>query len=117
LVWAAVGGLGGVGALTRYLLDAAVSARTGGRFPAGTLAVNLTGAVVLGLLAGLALHGRALLLAGTALIGSFTTFSTWLFETHRLAEDGERRAAVANVAVSLVLGVLAAAAGRRLGGG
>ena len=43
---------------------------------------------MLGLFAGLALHGDALLLAGTALLGSYTTFSTWMFETHRLAEDG-----------------------------
>ena len=90
--------LGGCGALARYALDAVVSARAGGRFPAGTLAVNVSGSVLLGLLAGLALHGDALLLAGTALLGAFTTFSTWMFETHRLAEDGEGLAAALNVA-------------------
>jgi CrcB protein len=115
LLWAGVGVLGGCGALARYALDAAVSARTGGRFPAGTLAVNVSGSVLLGLLTGLALHGDALLLAGTALLGAFTTFSTWMFETHRLAEDGEGRAAALNVAVSLGLGILAVLVGRWIG--
>ncbi len=117
LVWIAVGALGGVGAIARFALDALVSARTAGRFPAGTFAVNLSGAVLLGLLAGLALRGDALLLAGTALLGSYTTFSTWMFETHRLAEGGQGRSAVLNVVASLVLGVAAAALGRWIGGG
>ena len=70
-----------------------VSASTGGRFPLGTLIVNLSGALVLGIIVGLALHGNAYLLAGTAVIGSYTTFSTWMFESHRLAEDGADAAA------------------------
>lgn len=116
-VWLGVGALGGAGAIARFLVDAVVSARTAGRFPAGTLAVNLSGAVLLGLLTGLALHGDALLLAGTAVLGSYTTFSTWLFETHRLAEDDERLLMAVNVAASIALGVGAAALGRLIGGG
>ena len=57
-------------------------------FPWGTLAVNISGAFALGLVAGLALHGDALLLAGTSLLGSYTTFSTWMLETYRLGEEG-----------------------------
>jgi CrcB protein len=117
LVWVAVGVLGGVGAIARFSVDALVTAHTAGRFPAGTFVVNLSGAVLLGLLAGLALKGDALLLAGTALLGSYTTFSTWLFETHRLAEDGQGRAALLNAVASVVLGVAAAALGRWIGGG
>jgi CrcB protein len=116
LVWVAVGVLGGLGAIARFLVDGAVSVRTGGHFPAGTLAVNLSGAALLGLLTGAAVRGDALLLAGTAVLGSFTTFSTWMFETHRLAEDGERAAAVVNVVGSLVLGFAAVALGRWIGG-
>jgi len=85
--------------------------------PAGTLAVNLSGTVVLGLVVGLALRGDALLLAGTATIGSYTTFSTWMFESHRLAEDDRRSTVAVNVLVSLFLGVGAAALGRVLAGG
>jgi CrcB protein len=116
-LWAGVGVLGGAGALGRVLLDGVVSQRGGGRLPVGTLLVNLTGAAVLGLLTGLALHGHAYLLAGTAVIGSYTTFSTWMFESHRLAEDGWLALALLNVAASLVLGLGAAELGRLAGGG
>lgn len=116
LLWTAVGLLGGAGSIARFLLDGAVSARTRGRFPAGTLAVNISGSILLGLLAGLALRGDALLLAATATLGSYTTFSTWMFESHRLAEEGQGRLLAANIAGSLVLGVGGVALGRALGG-
>ncbi|MGI8712722.1 MAG: fluoride efflux transporter CrcB [Solirubrobacteraceae bacterium] len=114
-VWAGVAGVGGLGALARFLLDAAIAGRAGRTFPFGTLAVNLSGAFVLGLFTGLALAGNALLLAGTATVGSYTTFSTWMLESHRLAEDGDSRLAMINVAVSLLVGVGAAALGRLIG--
>jgi CrcB protein len=116
-LWLAVGVLGGAGAIARFVLDALVSTNAGGRFPLGTMLVNLSGALVLGLLVGLALREHAYLLAGTAVIGSYTTFSTWMLESHRLAEDGRRWLLAANVVLSLLLGVGAAALGRLLGGG
>ncbi len=85
-------------------------------FRSGTLAVNASGALVLGLLAGFALSGEALVLAGTATIGSYTTFSTWMLETHRLAEDGQSRGAALNVIVSVIVGFGAALLGKWLGG-
>src|SRR6201999_2430934 len=100
----------------RFLVDGLLSARSSGRFPLGTLAVNLSGAVILGLLWGLELSPGAALLGGTAAVGSYTTFSTWMFETERLAEERQRARATANVVVSLVLGVAAAALGRLIGG-
>jgi fluoride exporter len=117
LLWLGVGVLGGVAAIGRFLVDAAVSAFSGGRFPLGTLVVNVSGALLLGLLVGLALGGDGYLLAGTAVLGSYTTFSTWMFESDRLVEDGERWLLAANISLSLVLGVGAAALGRLLGGG
>ncbi len=114
-VWLAVAGLGGVGATVRFLLDGFIAGRLGRGFPFGTLIINLSGALLLGLLTGLALRGSALLLAGTATLGSYTTFSTWMLETHRLAEDADLRGAVVNVAASVVLGVAAAALGRAIG--
>ena len=115
VVWLGVAGLGGVGALLRFRLDAAVQSRVGGDLPLGTLVVNLVGAFCLGVLAGLSVTGDALLLAGTATLGSFTTFSTWMLETERLAEEGEGRLAAANVVFSLVGGLAAAILGRLLG--
>jgi CrcB protein len=116
-LWLAVGALGGAASLARFLLDGVLSAAGSGRFPIGTLAVNLSGTVVLGLLVGVGLHGDAYLLAGTAAIGSYTTFSTWMLESQRLAEDGARWIAALNLVLSLVLGVGAVALGRLLGGG
>jgi CrcB protein len=115
LVWIAVGCIGGVGALARFALDAAISERWGGLFPLGTLGVNASGAFLLGLVTGLALHGDALLLVATGGLGSYTTFSTWMFESHRLGEDGELRGLFANVAISLAVGLGAVALGRALG--
>ena len=71
--------------------------------------------MILGLLTGLALSHDAALLAGTAAVGSYTTFSTWMLETQRLTEERQYGAAIANIAVSLVLGVAAAALGRLIG--
>ena len=115
LLWAAVGVLGGSGAVARLLVDERVSARAGRDFPYGILVVNLTGAVLLGLLSGLALHGDALLLAGTALLGGYTTFSTWMLDVARALERRALAVAAANVVLSLAGGLAAVAAGRALG--
>ncbi|MCA1680370.1 MAG: CrcB family protein, partial [Actinobacteria bacterium] len=69
----------------------------------------------LGLLVGLTLHGSALVLAEAALLGSFTTFSTWMLETDRSVEDGQVRIAVPNVVLTLLVGGGAAYLGRLLG--
>jgi CrcB protein len=74
----------------------------------------VSGSFLLGLLNGLGVAGDALLLAGTALLGSYTTFSTWMLESHRLGEDGEPARMWLNLAVSLVAGLAAAALGRAL---
>jgi len=116
VLWAGVCVLGGLGALARFGVDSLVSARTLSRFPLGTLAVNVSGALILGVLAGAALGHDEYLLTGTAVIGSYTTFSTWQLEAHRLAEDGLRSPAVLNLLLSLALGLGAVALGRALGG-
>jgi fluoride exporter len=113
----ALGLLGGAGAVSRFLVDGAVARRVGRSFPFGTLAVNLSGAFVLGILVGAALHTEAYRLFGVGLIGAYTTFSTWALESHRLSEDGQERLGAANFAVSLVLGVAVAWLGRKIGAG
>ena len=114
LIGAAV--LGGLGAVFRFLLDGIVSTRAPSSFPVGTLVVNLLGALVLGILIGSGMSGDAIRLLALGLLGGFTTFSTWVYETHRLAEEGMNLVAVANVLGSLVLGLLAIWAGQVLGG-
>jgi len=114
-VWAGVFVIGGFGAVARFVVDRAVARRTARPFPFGTLVVNVSGAMILGFIAGLALGADQALLAGTAAVGSYTTFSTWMFETQRLTEERQNRSAALNVIVSLVLGVGAAALGRWIG--
>jgi CrcB protein len=116
LLWIGVALLGGVGAVARFLLSTAVARHSEGWFPSGTLAVNLSGTALLGLLVGAALHGDALTLVGGGLIGSYTTFSTWMLDSERLAEHHSDRALVANLAGSLLLGLATVALGRALGG-
>jgi CrcB protein len=115
LTWIAVGLLGGVGGVARVVVGSLVTQRTGDRFPFGTLTVNLSGATALGLLSGLSLHGDAMLLVGTAMVGGYTTFSTWMLESQRLGERGEGRLLALNVAGSMALGLAATALGRALG--
>jgi CrcB protein len=106
---------GGVAAIARFAVDGAIEARRLGEFPWGTLGVNLGGTFVLGLLAGLGASHRAMLVLGTATLGSYTTFSTWMLESHRPAEEGEARLAWINLAVGLLTGLAAIALGRALG--
>lgn len=108
--------IGGVGAIARFLLDGAVSAQVGREFPYGTFIVNLAGAFALGVLVGLAVDENVYRLVGTGLLGAFTTFSTWAFESHRLEEEGEVGMGILNFVVSLVVGIAAAWAGRHVGG-
>lgn len=114
--WVLVGLLGGVGAVSRFVVDGLVSERlAAGSFPWGTLAVNLSGAALLGGLVGAALSGTALVLAGTAALGSYTTLSTWMLESHRLAQDDQLPFAALNLLGSLFVGFGAVAAGHAIG--
>lgn len=97
---------GAVGAPLRYLTDRAVQARHDTVFPWGTLVVNVIGSLLLGALAGAALAGVAgtgvQLLVGTGFCGALTTYSTFSYETLRLAETGASFLAAANVVASIL---------------
>jgi CrcB protein len=116
LLWCGVAGLGALGAICRFLVDTRVQARAaGGELPRGTLAVNLGGALALGIATGAHVGGDALLLLGTGFLGAYTTFSTWMLETQRLVENGARSVAVGYVAASAVGGLACGAGGWWLG--
>ena len=110
---------GAVGALLRYEVELAVRRRIGPDFPYGTLLINVSGSFMLGALAGLAAHRGVpttlVTVVGTGLLGSYTTFSTFSFDTVGLVEHGRLRAAALNVGASLVLGLGAAAVGLAVG--
>ena len=114
-------GLGGFfGAVARYLVDGAVAERTAGAFPWGTLAVNLSGSLALGILFAMTAE-RGILPAdirGPVLIGfigAYTTFSTLMLESWRLVETGAPMLGVANIVGSSVLGIVAVAGGLAIG--
>lgn len=111
-----VAALGGVGSLARFGLDSAIQSRRSGEFPLGTFVVNIGGSLALGVLVGSGVTDDGLLLTGTATLGSFTTFSTWMLEAQRAAQDGQRDLAAANLGVSLAAGLAAAELGRLFGG-
>ena len=95
---------GGLGALIRYSVEGMIAPRQRSPFPLSTLVVNLTGSFALGLLVGSATAGHVsatwLTFLGTGIIGGFTTFSTFTYETVRLIEDGAWRYAAWNLALS-----------------
>lgn len=100
-----------IGAPLRYLVDRAVQARHDSAFPWGTLTVNAAGSFVLGLLAALPAGGGVMAFAGTGLCGALSTYSTFGYETVRLAEDGARFYALLNAAASVAAGLGAAYCG------
>jgi CrcB protein len=110
---------GAVGALLRYEVELAVRRRRGAHLPSGILLVNVSGSFVLGVLAGMAEHhgvpATVVTVAGTGLVGAYTTFSTFSFDTISLIEHGRTREAVTNVGTSLVLGLGAAGVGLLVG--
>jgi fluoride exporter len=116
-LWAGVGAIGGLASIARFAVHGLLPVDRTAGFPLGTLAVNLSGSFTLGLLVGAGLHGDAYLLDGTAAVGSYTTFSTWMLDTERLAHDGRLARAALNVVASLALGIAAAELGRALTGG
>ncbi|MBT2543526.1 CrcB family protein [Streptomyces sp. ISL-44] len=98
-----------VGAPLRYLTDRAVQARHDSFFPWGTFVVNAVACLVMGVLTGALLagasSGRLQLLLGTGLCGALSTYSTFSYETLRLAERGWKFLAAANVAASVLVGL------------
>jgi CrcB protein len=106
---------GALGAAARYLLDRTIATRQASPFPFGTLAINVTGSIALGLLLGLATAHQVpsgiVTLAGTGFLGAYTTFSTFAFETVRLLEDGAWRYAAWNLLLSGPLSFAGATAG------
>lgn len=106
---------GALGAVTRFVLDSSVKQRWGSPFPLGTVVINVTGSLLLGMLAGLVIFGGQpsawQTVLGTGFCGGYTTFSTASFETVRLVQQGRSALALLNAVASLVLSVAACAAG------
>ncbi|MGH9300505.1 MAG: fluoride efflux transporter CrcB [Acidimicrobiales bacterium] len=109
---------GGLGALSRFLLDRFIRSRVATRIPAGTVAINVSGSLLLGALSGLVLfHGASATLMtvmGTGFCGGYTTFSAASFETVRLVQERCLGAALANTLITLIGSLGAGAIGLAL---
>jgi CrcB protein len=100
-----------IGAPLRYLIDRAIQGRHESTFPWGTLTVNVVGSMLLGFLVGLPADHALTALLGTGFCGTLTTYSTFSFETMKLARSGERLLAGANAIGSVLAGLGAAYVG------
>ena len=111
---------GGIGAVCRYLATSLFAVRFGTAFPYGTLFVNVSGSFLMGVLMGLLplfpfgdkyLPENLRLLLGVGFLGGFTTFSSFSMETLNLLQEPHTLSALANIFMSVALGITAAWAG------
>lgn len=100
-------GIGGAaGSLCRFELARLMAGKSTTAFPFGTFIINITGAILLGIVIGINPGNNAYLLLGDGFLGAFTTFSTFMYEGFNLFADNKRRSAFAYIAITLLLGVL-----------
>lgn len=120
LLFAGIAVAGGIGAAARMVLDGLIRSRLAGATPWGTIAINVSGSLVLGFLTGLAagnlLPTEWFLIIGTGFLGGYTTFSTASYETVRLLEQRAWWASAMSGLGTLVLATTAAGLGLLLGG-
>ncbi|HEY9517651.1 MAG TPA: fluoride efflux transporter CrcB [Gemmatimonadales bacterium] len=115
-----VGGGGFLGSVARYYITGwATQVSHAGRFPVGTLAVNVTGCLLIGFLAGLAEHAHLLspptrLFLLTGFLGGYTTYSAFAYETYFLGREHLTLAALTSIALHLLLGLGAVLLGSRI---
>ena len=112
MTWLLIALGGAVGAAARFLVDSAVTRWSGGRWPWGTLTVNITGSGALGALVGSDAGEHALALLAVGVCGAFTTASTFGWETLLLARGHRTAAATAYVGATVALSLVAFVLGR-----
>lgn len=109
-------GIGGVlGSLARYKLGKAITEKSSTTFPIGTFIINITGAVLLGIVSSLDVSRNIYLLLGDGFLGAYTTFSTFMYEGFNLFQENEKMNAFTYVLGSLFLGVIGYVSGFELG--
>ncbi len=118
MAWLLVAIFGGLGAVARYLLDRAIMSQLTTKFPVGTLVINLSGALLLGVAVGLATRGilsaDESIAIGDGFIGAYTTFSTLMFESLALASEGSISLGAINTLGTVVLATFLAYLGIHL---
>ncbi len=101
-----VGFGGALGSLTRYQLGKIISQKSKSTFPLGTFIINITGAILLGILSSMDAGKNAYLLLGDGFLGAYTTFSTFMYEGFNLFKGNKKANAAAYILGSLILGII-----------
>lgn len=96
---------GAAGSLLRWRLGSVIAKRCGSGFPFGTLAINLSGALLLGVISALDVSRSAWLLIAEGTLGAYTTFSTFMYEGFTLFRENKNLNALCYIAITLILGI------------
>lgn len=115
LVALGVAVFGGAGSVCRFAIHRGITREHPSDFPLGTFVANISGAFLIGVLHGYGASSDFTTIAGLGFLGGYTTFSTWMFESERLAVDGYAHGAVRNIAFSTAIGFLAVTLGVAVG--
>lgn len=108
-------GIGGIlGSLTRFSLGKFISDKFHTVFPVGTFIINITGALLLGVVSSMGLKSNLNLLLADGFLGAYTTFSTFMYEGFNLFKDNEKLNAVLYILGSLIIGLVGFIAGMAL---
>lgn len=97
---------GALGSLTRFLVGRRISENARTDFPIGTFFINITGAILLGVISSMDLHGNRYTLIGDGFLGAYTTFSTFMYEGFNLFQDNEKLNAFVYILGTLILGII-----------
>jgi CrcB protein len=109
-------GIGGaLGSLTRFQLGKIITEKSNTTFPIGTFIINITGAILLGIISSLGVSKNMYLLLGDGFLGAYTTFSTFMYEGFNLFQENEKMNAFTYILGSLFLGVLGYLIGFKMG--
>jgi len=101
-----VAGGGALGSLARYLIGKRITEKAKTDFPKGTFFINITGAILLGIVSSIGLNENMYTLFGDGFLGAYTTFSTFMYEGFNLFQDDEKLNAFVYILGSLILGII-----------
>lgn len=106
---------GALGSIARYKLGKCLTEKMNTTYPMGTFLINISGAILLGLVVGLRLPANIMWLVAEGFLGAYTTFSTFMYEGFNLFQENEKMNALIYIFGSLLLGILGYVSGFGLG--
>ena len=106
---------GAAGSLVRYILGKFISEKSNNTFPIGTFIINITGAILLGIVSTVGVSNNMILLLADGFLGAYTTFSTFMYEGFNLFKEKENLNAFIYILCSLVLGIVGYYLGTKIG--